>query len=287
MKVFYHSSDLDGQCSGAIVKYYNPKCELFPINYGQEFPWDKINKKEVIYMVDFTLQPFDQMIKLSSMCDLIWIDHHNTELIESEKRKFNPKGYRKNGIAACALTWLYCSKKKIDDDNFPIAIKYLAMYDIWDHSDPNTLPFQYGLRLKNTFPDQQQLWSKLFDIKDNKDYHIQHIIGNGEIVLEYETQNNAKFAKSYVYETELNGYKAIICNKGFTNSKVFDSVWDDNKYDIMITYCRKQFKSGNKWLVTLYSTKDNVDVGLIARKYNGGGHKNAAGFETDVLPFEY
>ena len=38
MKCFYHSADLDGQCSGAIVKLARPDCELVGIDYGDPFP---------------------------------------------------------------------------------------------------------------------------------------------------------------------------------------------------------------------------------------------------------
>ena len=36
---FYHKADLDGVCSAAIVKHFVPECELYGIDYGDEFPW--------------------------------------------------------------------------------------------------------------------------------------------------------------------------------------------------------------------------------------------------------
>jgi hypothetical protein len=45
MICFYHSADLDGHCSGAIIKKVHPECELIGINYGDEFPWDKVKGK--------------------------------------------------------------------------------------------------------------------------------------------------------------------------------------------------------------------------------------------------
>jgi nanoRNase/pAp phosphatase (c-di-AMP/oligoRNAs hydrolase) len=37
--------------------------------------------------------------------------------------------------------------------------------------------------------------------------------------------------------------------------------------------------------VSLYSTRDDIDCGAIAKTYGGGGHKGAAGFQCDTLPF--
>ncbi len=80
LKVFYHSADLDGHCSGAIVKYKFPDIEAIKINYGDKFPWGTIYSGETIYMVDFSLQPFEDMIKLNKLANLIWIDHHKTSI---------------------------------------------------------------------------------------------------------------------------------------------------------------------------------------------------------------
>ena len=32
---FYHKADLDGVCSGAIVKHFVPDCELYGFDYGE------------------------------------------------------------------------------------------------------------------------------------------------------------------------------------------------------------------------------------------------------------
>ena len=39
---FYHRADYDGVCSAAIVKKFVPDCELYGIDYGDPFPWDKV-----------------------------------------------------------------------------------------------------------------------------------------------------------------------------------------------------------------------------------------------------
>ena len=43
--------------------------------------------------------------------------------------------------------------------------------------------------------------------------------------------------------------------------------------------------NGDKWKVSLYTKKDDIDVSIIAQKYGGGGHKKASGFRCDKLPF--
>ena len=77
----------------------------------------------------------------------------------------------------------------------------------------------------------------------------------------------------------------VICaNRGFTNSKLFDSVYDPDKHHMMVTFVRMKLPA-EKWTVSMYSTREDVECGEVAVKYGGGGHKGAAGFQCDKLPF--
>lgn len=282
MKCFYHSADLDGHCSGAIVKNKYPECEMIGINYGQDFPWDSIQPGEKVFMVDFGLQPFSGMERLNSICKLHWIDHHSTAIEDAHNAGFIASGGQLlvNGQAGCELTWKYL--KVID---MPLAVYLLGRYDVWDHEDDRVLPFQYGFRqYKNTLPDNQDFWYGYLgnSILTNETIRI------GRILLDYESAQNEKFCRAYAFDTFLEkegqSIPAICCNRGFTNSKVFDSVFDPEKHDLMITFCRLK-PPASKWTVSLYSTKENVDCGAIAKTFGGGGHKGAAGFQCIDLPF--
>lgn len=279
MKCFYHSADLDGHCSGAIVRRFMPECELIGINYGQEFPWGTIEDGEEVYMVDFGLQPFSDMERLNSICKLHWIDHHKTAIDDAHKAGFLASGGQslEIGKAGCELAWEYFSAFDASD-----AVRLLGRYDVWDHSDPRTLPFQYGMRQnENTYPDNDELWSDLL----LDDEAITEVLRHGQLILDYENAQNRKFCKSYSFETELSGLSGVCANRGFTNSKVFDSVYDPEHHHLMITFCRLKPPAG-KWTVSLYSTREDVDCGVIAKSFGGGGHKGAAGFQCDQLPFE-
>ena len=63
-------------------------------------------------------------------------------------------------------------------------------------------------------------------------------------------------------------------------SLIFESV-NGRSYDIMITFVF----TGKHWVVSMYNDNGNVDVGAIAKKYGGGGHKAASGFKVEKLPF--
>jgi len=281
MKCFYHNADLDGKCSAAIVLSAFPDCELIGINYGDPFPWDTIDRgytgkgieRELVYMVDFSLQPFGDMLRLNALAELVWIDHHKTAIEDADRhltRGFNPVGPRRVGIGACALVW----EAIWPDKPLPDGVRLLAEYDVWDHSDEACLPFQYGMRNFNTDP-ASPIWTDIFDGM------TQYFIETGQTILDYESKQNAIKAHSLSFATELDGLKCIAANQGLTNSKLFDSVWDPEKYDAMLCFSWRK----GKWTVSLYTDKDGIDVGAVAKARGGGGHVGAAGFQCAELPF--
>lgn len=283
MKCFYHKADMDGRCSGAIVKMKYPDCEMIGINYGDAFPWETISKDEKIFMVDFSLQPFSDMERLNSVCELVWIDHHKTSIEEAHNVDFHASGGQMLDIqyAGCELTWKFLHP--VDPFNpiiykiLPSFVYLLGRYDVWDHANtPGALEFQYGIRNKGLMLPDDPLWPELFDTE-----LVQQIINDGSLLLEYEKKQNEAYAKSCAYDVELDGIRCIAINKGLANSLLFESVYDPNKHDAMLCYVRRN----GKWTVSIYAAKDNIDASAICKARGGGGHKGAAGFQCETLPF--
>ncbi len=286
-KIFYHSADLDGHCSGAILKLKEPSAEMYPIDYGDSFPWGDITSEtERVYMVDFSLEPFKDMIQLNSMCDLVWIDHHESSMREYEKWKQIPsnswiKGVQRMGIGAAWLTWEYLNGLPV-----PYVVQRVAEYDVWKLDYPDTLLFQFGARLHETDPSTEEgleFWEKVIY------YYVEYVnvCEEGKIALQYQKQLYAKYCKNAFpvefHTPDENTYNCIALNVPFANSQAFDSIPGIDQYDIMIPF---YMKASGKYAVGLYTKKDDLDVSEIALQYGGGGHKKAAGFICDNLPFK-
>lgn len=270
---FYHSADFDGKCSGAIVKLKYPDCILYGIDYGEDFPWNIIEKNDTVYMVDFSL-PKDDMFRLYESCQLIWIDHH----ISVIKRIDLPiNGVRNDEYAACQLTWMYL----FPDKPVPKVVNLLGNYDIWDHSDDEVLPFQMGLKLYDLDPDtNMKQWKKLFFTPLLYPFpYYKKFVKIGKNVFRYQDTKNKQMVKN-AYEVNFEGYKCIALNTMHGNSMTFNSIND--VYHIKILY----YNNGKNWTYILYSEEDSdINVGEIALKYGGGGHFHAAGFNMNKLLF--
>ncbi len=299
MLCFYHSGDLDGKCSGAIIKYFNPSCELIPFDHGRTFPWDKI-KNQIVYMVDMSLNTIEEMKRISNSCiEFIWIDHHAVIINESNRQNFNPNGKRENGVAACELTWMFESErnstKNCPPKQMPKTVWLLGRYDIWDlEADKDIIPFQLSMKAKGMDPRiSMEYWEYIF--KTNKDVH--NMVNKGRAIHEYMIQENENFMNHYSIDTELTGLRVLAVNRQPVNSALFESHWDNEKYDLMLGFCRfKNNKNGYLWKISMFTDKPGINVGEIAKKLGdyyglgGGGHVQAAGFivpgEFDNLPFE-
>jgi oligoribonuclease NrnB/cAMP/cGMP phosphodiesterase (DHH superfamily) len=277
MKCFYHGVDFDGKCSGAIVKLKYPNCELIGIDYGDPFPWDMIHDDEVLFMVDFAIQPHVDMERLYAKTGgkLVWIDHHKTALEWAGLSGFDNvcKGVRSPELAGCELTWRYLH----GGDEFPRAVALLGRYDVWDHQHPQTLPFQFGMRLAENPPEDTAWWHDLF----TREQAVLDIIETGHICQAYAEQSHAGVCKMAGFDLEWEGLRWTAVNGPYRGSMVHKSRFDHERHDAMLGF----YWTGKQWTLSLTTDKPGIDVSAIAKKYGGGGHKGAAGFQANNLPF--
>ena len=81
------------------------------------------------------------------------------------------------------------------------------------------------------------------------------------------------------FTVNFEGYKGVACNAGpGINSDLFKTA---PPHDIMLPF----YFTGRKYVVSIYSENPDIDCSEIAKKHGGGGHKGAAGFVCNVLPF--
>lgn len=138
----YHSIDLDGWMSAAIVKHWfnstveipNKKDEpintldFIGYNYGQPIP--DFSKYDKVIMVDISFRDSTMQI-LKELCkEFIWIDHHISSIKDSEEYHYNDiKGLRNTKYAACELTWKYF----FPNETMPEIVRLLGRYDCFGH----------------------------------------------------------------------------------------------------------------------------------------------------------
>ena len=85
MKILYHD-DMDGRAGAAILLRANTDAKCLPMTYAKETPFHEIWKDEEVIIVDYSLQkPGDWQKLLEITKNVVWLDHHQTAIDESDK----------------------------------------------------------------------------------------------------------------------------------------------------------------------------------------------------------
>ncbi len=268
MLCYYHD-DLDGRCSAAIVRSAEGDGRFVAADYRRPIPRLPIETGETVVVVDYLPAPESMASLRRRATRLIWIDHHASSLANDEYAGLD--GLRQDGRAACELTWdFFCPQKTV-----PRAVSLTADRDIWTwRYGEETASFCEGIRLLPHHPEAP-VWTKL--LADDR-RTLAAILREGRVCRRYQLAVATEFIEKYGFETTLDGDRCYAANLNLFGSEVFGQRYE--RYPICATFVH----DGNRYNVTLYSK--NVDVLPIAVRYGGGGHRQAAGFSCERLPFD-
>lgn len=291
MKCFYHN-DADGKCAGfwvwkdAGLNNVRQRSEFIEMSYEKPFPMDIILPGEQVYIVDYSISPDEMRELLKITTDVTWIDHHKTAIEKYEGFEHDIRGVRYDGIAGCMLTYCYLhhmtnqgqgeiipfDMSMIDDA--PMFTKLIADWDVWkfDYGD-NTRYFITAFNAYDFNPTSVGDWGRLY-----LDGETDELIKEGEVMMQYRDGWAKGYLERFGFEVEFEGLKCFAVNLGNCNSEYFKSL-PEGKYDAFMPYAF----NGEKWTVSMYSTTH--DISGICKKYGGGGHMKAAGFQCVELPF--
>lgn len=317
-----HHNDLDGYASAGIAKAFLDKQGIYPhfieMNYGMTLPDDMFNQQDTVYMLDFSLQPFDAgMEALADRVEnFIWIDHHASsisayKLLQQEKGlSWGYDGARLDGYCGAELTWAWFnlsdSPLNMLEDlcrEAPDAIKLVGDWDTWRHAKmvDSKAPF-FKMYFDTMVPEGVIEWfyqHTLDCLRPNSGYTtmvaVDEAVRVGTSIKMYEVSESAALMKSRAFDAKLvvpfpeptrgsSVYSVIAANFGARGSDRFASVYNEEKHEIMLGFA---YENTDKVTVSLYSTNPDIDCGAIAKRCGeagpfpgGGGHKGAAGFQT-------
>src|ERR1044071_4387345 len=279
--VIYHRSDYDGKfCREIARKQLGDVAEYIGWDYGDPEP--VVDPEQTLYILDLSVPG------LMGHKDLIWIDHHKTAI---EKYSISIPGYRIDGVAACRLAWQWfylfggtspLPQKQAYLDRLvhePLAVRLAGEYDIWDKRDPRAEVFQFGLRVREL---ERKDWDGLLACTVLGDDCALRLLGEGRIAQAYQRRVDRTLMESRGFELTWEALRFLAVNTGRFNSLTFDSAVKP-EHDALLGFSW----DGKKWVVSLYGVphKPNLDLSAIAKKYGGGGHRQACGFTCEKLPF--
>jgi hypothetical protein len=164
---YYHSSDLDGWTSAAIVAEALQGADLRGWTHGDPVPNPEDIAGEDIIMVDILLPNFVQLYEVCN--SMTWIDHHKSSWKDVQTNLIFKEGVDKfnhhysSDYAACELCWEYF----FPDYSVPESVRMLGLYDSFRHKKVldekgqlDVLYFQYYARSICSSPEEAFVFTR-------------------------------------------------------------------------------------------------------------------------------
>ncbi|MBI2406516.1 MAG: hypothetical protein HYV25_02955 [Candidatus Harrisonbacteria bacterium] len=268
--VIYHKDCKDG-FGGAFAawKKFGSRARYISYRHGDEPVTDFAGSD--VYFIDLAYKkPVLEEVKRNNRRVVI-IDHHETN---ADVIRLADEALYDIGHSGAVLAWTYFHPKK----PVPKMLMYIEDTDMGAWVLPHTREIFSFIGAQ---PYDFNVWNKLaalFERPEGK----KEAIARGKAVLQREEQL-VKGLVDDAQEVEFEGYRCRAVNSPILNTAIGAALI--KKYPPIAIIWHER---GVKRRVSLRSVGE-VDVGAIAAKYGGGGHKNAAGFEVPLnapLPWQ-
>jgi nanoRNase/pAp phosphatase (c-di-AMP/oligoRNAs hydrolase) len=256
--ILYHANCYDGfGAAWSAWKKFGEHAFYQPVQYGEGPP--AFSHPREVYLLDFIfVRKVIEELK-SQGHRVIIIDHHKSAMkalagmedtfIDMEK-------------SAAVLAWEHF----LPDVEVPELLRYVQDYDLWKFELPSSKEVSLAL---STYPMEFSVWDGL---------DIQALARDGRPLLRLQREmvrqmcDQATLVRFEEYEVPVVNATAYSSEVGEELLKRFrDAPFSVSYYD-----------RGDKQRHWSLRSRPDFDVSLIAKKHGGGGHKQAAGFETPL-----
>lgn len=264
--ILYHAACNDGIAAAWAAAKALPGSRLVPMAYHWDIP--SIPEDEV-YVVDFSL-PAENLKQLSRTKKVVVLDHHKSALQLLEQDTGSAEIFLDMDRSGCVISWEYFHPKA----PIPNLLRYVQDGDLWRWELPHSKTIISGFlsnivsRYDWSINDIDQ------DVKDleREDVTQSSIFHRGKILLTYKSSEvQSAIKKSYL----VNFGEFVVPAVNTTPSSTSD-VGNILSIDYPFAVCFSVINNGEV-SVSFRSQSNGCDVSLIAKRYGGGGHKNASG----------
>lgn len=280
--IIYHAHCTDGfGAAYAAWSKFGDMADYLPMNYGEpeQVDVDRLYAKigvpdnRQVYLLDFSFPADITKWLIQNSAYFVWLDHHKTafENWAGDERELyqDETEYTyillDNNKSGALLAWEYfCPAVEP-----PMVIKHIDDRDRWQFKMDASKEIHAALQA-----DKPWTFDK-WDLLTNSD-HYGSLFSQGTAVIKAQGQQVASTA-SYARSCKINGATGLSVNTNVHISEVGHELANKSETFGLIWY----LNADNRANCSLRSNGD-YDVSAIAKQFGGGGHKNAAGFNTDV-----
>jgi len=314
--VIYHADCLDGFGSAyAAWCHFGAEATYRPMHHGESWSLAEI-AGHAVFILDFSFPPEFLETMAAVAASVTQIDHHASALKAwGDKLQAGENGrcnYQHPKLPLCVVFDLEKSGARLAWEHFhpgiptPLALRHIEEQDMWRFTLPGTRPFCRALRL---LPFYLNVWHQLvLDTPNETAPRYLEILIQGAAIEQFYQQEIARMAQSALrrpaslrgepvdaLQAQRHGQPvvthedrawqavsgiAINANALFA-SELGNSLAEQSGSFGLIW----QLSGDGEVKASLRSKGKTLDVSVIATRYGGGGHPNAAGFRMPADQF--
>jgi oligoribonuclease NrnB/cAMP/cGMP phosphodiesterase (DHH superfamily) len=260
----YHGNCADGFGAAWVVRRaLGPDVDFHAGIYSQPPP--DVTGREV-YIVDFSYKRPVLLEMAAAAQNIVILDHHKTA---AEDLRDLPAGIENlfamfnMDRSGAMLAWEYFFKLQEP----PELLLRIEDRDLWRFALPGTREIQASVF---SYPYDFEVWDELMKRPIDK------LFTEGMAIERKHHKDIAELLKVVTRRMEIGGYNVPVANLPYIH--VSDAAHELAKGEPFAA-CYWDTPSGR--VFGLRSTDAGVDVSQIAKRYGGGGHRNASGFTAD------
>ena len=314
--VIYHASCADGFAAAfAAWLKLGDEAEYVPMQYGKiDFDFEggffNLGSHEAdnpctfiagrdVYILDFSFPKELMDYIFANAKRVVWLDHHKSafEMWCDEERTYTKHEDKyhtiilDNNKSGAMLAWEYFHP----DTEVPMFIRHIDDYDRWQFKIPCTKEFNKAIwsHAPWSFEQWQHEWDSTWGYSSADGLEgMPNFIREGEAILRAHDQNVQAVVKNATRKCEITLPRTVLISPDTlaidvsglaancpphlqsdvghelaNQSGTFGLLWCIDKNNV----CRCSLRSNGDY-----------DVSAIAKAFGGGGHRNAAGFTTDI-----
>ena len=264
--ILYHDPCFDGFGAAWAAKRYldtlpapQEAIQYLPVTYGQPMP--EIPDGSDVMMLDFSYPRAEMETLRARLASLLVIDHHKTA--QAALEGFPNTVFDMNHSGAY-MTWDFFFPNK----PCPSLLQYVEDRDLWHHKLPKTQEINAWI---HSYPKDFAVWDRLA-IEMGPTSLVE-----GGAILRFQTQKVQEIAD----HAQLVAWEPYGIIPAVNTSCLMSEV----AHELLIRHPESKFSA--YWFDRADGTRQwglrsqgDFDVSEIAKGYGGGGHRNAAGFET-------
>jgi len=258
----YHANCADGFTAAWAVWRAHPDTEFHGGVHGKPSP--NCDGRDVV-MVDFSYKR-QELIEIASVANSVLIlDHHKSAEAELVDLPGNVTAIFDMERSGAMMSWNYFHPDRSPSD----LIIHVQDRDLWQFKREQTRAFQANLfSLEYTFDN----WDRVHNLCSD-DYKYHNFVAEGEAIERKHFKDVNELINVAATRSIITGFDVPTLNAPYFYSSDAGHIMGRGE---PFAACYWDTPDGR--VFSLRSEPEGQDVSVVAAKFGGGGHKNAAGF---------